>query len=140
MEDETGLEEPFSHLDGPAPAFRQRDDRYLRPRILAWSQPRRVKIALFYVFWKIHQLSRTFLNSLPGALSVTHLPRSSCREDLPSLCVQGQHNGRLMARLCAELEGSLIVIDASCEPPGKLFSNTHSSHTHLSSSEPDRRL
>lgn len=84
MEDETGFEEPFSHLDGPAPAFRQRDDSYLRPRILAWSQPRRVKIALFYVFWKIHQLSRTFLNSLPGALSVTHVGktfrRSVCRD------------------------------------------------------------
>lgn len=57
---------------------------YLRPRILAWSQPRRVEIALFYVFWKIHQLSRTFLNSLPGALSVTHVGktfRRSVRRD-----------------------------------------------------------
>lgn len=99
MEDETGFEEPFSHLDGPAPAFRQRDDSYLRPRILAWSQPRRVEIALLCVLEDSSALSYVpQFSALPGALSV---PPNSCREDLPSLCAQGQHNGRLMARLCA---------------------------------------
>lgn len=78
MEDETGFEEPFSHLDGPAPAFRQRDDEVatylLRPRILAWSQPRRVEIALSCVLEDSSALSYVpQLSALPGALSVTHV-------------------------------------------------------------------
>lgn len=49
----------------------------LRPRILAWSQPRRVEIALLCVLEDSLALSYVpQLSALPGALSVTHVGKT----------------------------------------------------------------